>query len=1007
MADEKHLQDIALRAVLSGTQASNATTTFNNDILGPYATVNNVNNTYDVAKSLPSRVNVRELLYARYTDEIDAHVMFGMEELHGVQFKDVFLKPHVAVWDPKNEEPNSVRLKGQPFDLWANLKKRTTIWAKAGAGKTSLCQWIAYEWSRGNLPADIDWVIYIDLPEAVKGIVENESFVSMLHRYWDVSLETARDFIRRVENCLVVFDGLDEARALVDGESKFLKNVCDPKWKELIGMSGVLLAGRPPEKAGDVGRGWKQQLEVIGFGEQEREKYVMRMFQGNESEGLALLEQIRDNQVIADLASVPLQLQLICALRLNGIKEEASQFRCAADLLTLAIDEFLFRGMQAADPTDLQFDLKDAMMERLLDLSKLDSLVLNAEDEELLGRCGVIYQVKHDTGSVGRRQRAKVDWRWYHESFRDYFRALRSVNFAATLVTNGQWAIAIAFHESMLGASVSCYMMAMWLAKQNNVFDGCFLGWLISLEREEIQKGGLFLSLELEGWNKVDVIIADELRNPSLDETILFGHAWHTLSLIYKFVGNFERSLEQFKSCCEFQLETLGSEHSDYVLTLREVANALHLTGRDSEALERFDIVCAAGLKVWGEEHPDYLHGLRNIADIYERMGQYQEALDRYKATSVVQLKVLGKENPDYLTSLHSIALVYEKMGKYQEALNRHEAVRIVQLKVLGEDHHEYLDTLHNIALIYESMGNYDLALTLYEKVQIADLKALGKDHPDYITTLCNVAGVHEILGNYREAADIYERVRQTEMRVLGRNHPSSLRTLYYIAGLLISTGDYAGALERYEIVLAGQLRALGEANPHYLLTMAKVAYVRSLILKSRKMLARTDYVEILERLEHVQQLQHTVLGDEHPFYLRTLYYIVCAHESRRSFEEAFEQCEIIESVQLRCLGTHHSVYLSTRSKMADLHLARGNCQAALEIYETVRDGRLKFCKNEEHPEYLETLHDIASVYLLMNQPHLGLPKLEQCVSVALRIGHRDVAEWSAELESARENQIV
>lgn len=350
--------------------------------------VTNYNTTIINDPALPSGIDWRGLLGEKYRKKIQSHTMFGMEEIKEIQFKEVFLMSHVAEWDVNNKEPNSIRLKGAPFDLWKNLKQRTALWGKAGAGKSSLCRWIAYDWSLKKpqlLASDIEWVIYVDLAEAVKGLDENATFVSMLHRYWNIKDVTAADvekFMRHLKNYIVVFDGLDEARALAGKKRKkkrkkaeaFLAKVCNRQWEDIIDASGVLLAGRPPDKAGQFGHGWKE-LEVIGFGERAREEYVTKMFHNKETEGAARLEQFRNNKMIADLASVPLQLQLICALRLSGRQEK---YACAADLLTLAIDEFLWRGlMKGPKPTTEEFDLKDDMMDRLMALSSSnDTLVL-------------------------------------------------------------------------------------------------------------------------------------------------------------------------------------------------------------------------------------------------------------------------------------------------------------------------------------------------------------------------------------------------------------------------------------------------------------------------------------------------------------------------------------------------------------------------------------------------------------------------------------------------------
>lgn len=208
---------------------------------------------------------------------------------------------------------------------------------------------------------------------------------------------------------------------------------------------------------------------------------------------------------------------------------------------------------------------------------------------------------------------------------------------ASESVAGGQWEISNRFHDSMKGASVNCFRIAMWLSKEKRVFDGCLIGWLFSLKIDETQRDGFILSPELKGWDKVDLVMPDHLKK-ALDEgkwdavdlkeeLVRFGSALHSLASIYGFVGQSKQALEVFEECRVIQS------------------------------------------KVLGEEHPDYLTALANIAGVYKSMGKYEEALARYEAVRAVRLKVLGEEHLDYLELLRAMAVTHSRMGGFMQSI--------------------------------------------------------------------------------------------------------------------------------------------------------------------------------------------------------------------------------------------------------------------------------------------------------------------------------------------------
>ncbi|HEY8924388.1 MAG TPA: tetratricopeptide repeat protein, partial [Polyangia bacterium] len=104
----------------------------------------------------------------------------------------------------------------------------------------------------------------------------------------------------------------------------------------------------------------------------------------------------------------------------------------------------------------------------------------------------------------------------------------------------------------------------------------------------------------------------------------------------------------------------LGNDHWDVALTLGNVADALHLLGRNEEALERNGAAIAVLERALGPRHPDVGIHLCNRGDIHRALGQPRLALDDYqRALDIWKGALAPEQKKNWSYALTGIGLAH------------------------------------------------------------------------------------------------------------------------------------------------------------------------------------------------------------------------------------------------------------------------------------------------------------------------------------------------------------
>ena len=214
--------------------------------------------------------------------------------------------------------------KTNPCDVFSTLKGNkdvmTIVEGSPGIGKTTFCLKLAYDWANQSSSAasfpEFELVLLLkcrdidgDLTEAITG----QLFPRDMRKYARKELLRFLEDIENQERVLIILDGLDE---LPEKSKHFVDDLLHrERW-----ACCYVLATTRQEKGIEVRKQpefvFNLFLQIKGFTREDSFEYIRKHFKiagpEHSSKGEKLIEEIKENALLRDLGTNPLNLLLLC-----------------------------------------------------------------------------------------------------------------------------------------------------------------------------------------------------------------------------------------------------------------------------------------------------------------------------------------------------------------------------------------------------------------------------------------------------------------------------------------------------------------------------------------------------------------------------------------------------------------------------------------------------------------------------------------------------------------------
>ncbi|KAK0337817.1 hypothetical protein LTR94_002910 [Friedmanniomyces endolithicus] len=200
--------------------------------------------------------------------------------------------------------------------------------------------------------------------------------------------------------------------------------------------------------------------------------------------------------------------------------------------------------------------------------------------------------------------------------------------------------------------------------------------------------------------------------------------------------------------------KSLGSEHTDTITSMNNLADVLTRQGKLDEAEPMQRRVVALSKQVRGLEHPETLSAMGNLGDILLRQKKYEEAETVSREALDLRRKVLREGHPETASSLNNLAAVLSKRGKFDEA----EALHREQF-ALAQTNLEKIASTSGLARFLSSRGRYDEAESLLQDAVKMSTEEFGPNHPTTRSAMSDLGDVLLRNGKYQGAEDLQRKI--------------------------------------------------------------------------------------------------------------------------------------------------------------------------------------------------------------------------------------------------------
>ena len=205
--------------------------------------------------------------------------------------------------------------------------------------------------------------------------------------------------------------------------------------------------------------------------------------------------------------------------------------------------------------------------------------------------------------------------------------------------------------------------------------------------------------------------------------------------------------------------------------------------GNIRQALEFEQKALSIGRIALNEKSEDIAKFLNNLGGIYGKLGNYLKALELQQQALDIYQELFGEKHPDVATSLNDLGNTYGKLGNYLKALELQQQALDIYQELFGEKHPNVATSLNNLGITNVKLGNHLKALELQQQALDIYQELFGEKHPNVARSLNSLGYTYGELGNYQKAVNFYEKALQIRQESSGNQHPI---TILYSKNLIL-----------------------------------------------------------------------------------------------------------------------------------------------------------------------------------------------------------------------------
>ena len=365
--------------------------------------------------------------------------------------------------------------------------KTTLLVGRPGIGKTFVTKKIFYDWQQQALEGWQDKVVILLRFRNFNDAKRKTSLREML-RHSDGFKMSDADFNHIYEYiCLfpkyliLIFDGLDELKidyeSLIGRQTVNHHNEVMPVFQifkqlvkgELLTGVTVLTTSRPTAERFYTGLPFSLNLEILGFGEEQTEKYVRNFCSHDTQKSSKIWHLIKESPELLSLCYIPVNSYIVCLTLMESIEDQGQRNipKTITELYKRAIKIILYRHhskykmknegrpkdyLIAKLPNDLQEDLKKLQEIAKNGMTEGKLIFDFSADDELpkgLDDCGIFNKLEHKTNNI---------FCFLHLTIQEFLAAMHVVDdlknvesFLSENIDNPRWYLVIQFVSGLVG----------------------------------------------------------------------------------------------------------------------------------------------------------------------------------------------------------------------------------------------------------------------------------------------------------------------------------------------------------------------------------------------------------------------------------------------------------------------------------------------------------------------------------------------------------------------------